>query len=353
MSTTIPSDISLDGLNFTRGMEGRALRAYQDFGGVWTIGYGLTNMDKNLPFKIAAGTTIDENQAEWYLVKSIRENYLPASRKALDGGTYQFPQGALDAAIDFNFNTGAVARAPWPKLLGQGDLAGAKASLMTWTKQKGVTLAGLVRRRNANYAQATAGDYGHLTGPIIVEPNASGHQTYKGTAALLTAFPVAPENTAAGSVATTGVPAPTAPAPNAMRFGDKSDAVTKLQDALTLAGYPTTQTGTFDALTVTNVRAFQQAHPDLTADGTVGPATTAALDRANGMRNKVTTLVKTSGPILPGAFIAASKFISANAGYVVLAVGAAIVLAVGTYTLYQHRRDVQCWINSVLGRKCA
>src|ERR1700722_12719455 len=111
MSTDLPTDISIDGLNVTRAQEGRSLRAYQDVVGVWTIGYGLTNYDKGLPFlPIKQGTTITEQQAEWYLLKSIRDNYLPAVRKALIGGTYAHPQGAIDGGNDFHFNCGGIGK---------------------------------------------------------------------------------------------------------------------------------------------------------------------------------------------------------------------------------------------------
>lgn len=350
MSTTLPADISLPGLNFTRAQEGRALRAYQDSVGVWTIGYGLTNFDKGLPWKIGKGLTISEQQAEWYLVKSIRENYLPAAKKALDGGTYQHPQGALDGAVDFHFNTGGVLKASWPPALGRGDLAAAEESMMSWNKAGGRVLSGLTRRRAGNWKEVSAEDYGHLTGPSVIEPGADNQERQTGTGDLLTAFPSDPGDTSAGNVKVDGIPSASVPAPGVLQFGDRGPDVSDLQNDLTAAGYATIATGVYDAATVTNVHAFQQAHPNLTDDGKAGPATRAAITRAIAMRNVGSKVIKTAVPGLPGIWIAFHNFMSAHAGNVALGVAAAAVVGVAGYYLWKHRHDVHCWVNSLIGR---
>lgn len=351
MPTQLPDDISLPGLNFTRAQEGRALRAYQDSVGVWTVGYGLTNSDKNLPWKIRKGLTITEDQAEWYLVKSIRENYLPACRRVLDGGTYQHPQGALDGSIDFHFNTGGIAKATWPKALARGDLDSAKESLMSWNKAGGHVLSGLTRRRTGNWGEVSAGEYGHLSGPSIVEPGTSDQARQTGVGNILIAFPPDPEDTSHGTVKTPkDIPAPTTPAPGALKFGDKGDAVAELQDYLTAAGYPTVATGTFDADTVSNVTAFQQAHPNLTADGKVGPATRASIKRTIAMRQTAGRVIKTGLPTISGVFIGLHQWVGANVGYIALAVGIAAFVSVAGYFLLKHQHDAKAWFNSVAGR---
>lgn len=350
MPTTLPNDISLNGLNFTRAQEGRALRAYQDSVGVWTVGYGLTNFDKNLPWKVQKGLTITEEQAEWFLVKSLRENYLPACRRVLDGGTYQHPQGALDGATDFHYNTGGIAKATWPKALARGDIAAAKESLMSWNKAGGNVLSGLTRRRAGNWKEISAGEYGDLNGPGIIEPGANNQERQTGTGDILTAYPADPNDASAGNVKTDGVPQPTTAAPGVLKFGDKGDAVTDVQNLLTAAGYATSATGVFDADTVSNVTAFQQAHPNLTADGKVGPATRETLKRAVAMRSAGGKILKTALPSIPGAFIAFHNWVSANAGLIALAVGVAALVVVGGYILWKHRDDVHGWVNGLLGR---
>lgn len=351
MTTQLPDDISLSGLNFTRAQEGRALRAYQDSVGVWTVGYGLTNFDHNLPWKVEKGLTITEDQAEWYLVKSLRENYLPACKRELEGGTYQHPQGVLDAAADFHFNTGGIAKATWPKALKRGDIAAAKESLLSWNKAGGKVLNGLTRRRQGNWREISAEDYGDLNGPGIIEPGgANNRERQTGTGDILTRFPTDPNDKSAGNVKTDGVPQPAKPAPGVLKFGDKGPAVTDMQNLLTAAGFTTVASGTVDAATVSNVRAFQQAHPNLTDDGKVGPATRETLKRTISMREAAGTVIKVGVPAIPAGFIAFHQWVSANAGWIALAVGVSAAVVVGGFILWKHRNDVGGWLNSVRGR---
>lgn len=351
MPTALPTDISLNGLNFTRAQEGRALRAYQDSVGVWTIGYGLTNFDKNLPWKIVKGLTITEDQAEWFLVESIRKNYLPAARKALQGGTYAHPQGAVDGAVDMHFNTGGVLKATWPKKLGAGQMEAAKAALMSWNKAGGNVLSGLTRRRAGNWQEVSAGQYGHLTGPAIVVPNANNHEVIRGSGNLLTAFPPAPSGTAAGKVVThDDVPTPTTDAPGVLKVGMAGPDVTDLQNNITKAGFPVAPSGTFDEATRVAVEAFQKAHPTLTADGKVGPATTATIKRAIDMRAKANVILKTAVPAVPAAYIGFHQWFSEHAGDIALGVGLTAFALVAGYYLWKHRHEAHAWINGVIGR---
>lgn len=350
MPTILPTDIDLDGLNFTRAQEGRALRAYQDSVGVWTVGYGLTHFDKGLPWKVEKGLTITEQQAEWYLLKSIRENYLPTVRRVLNGGTYDHPQGVINGGNDFHFNCGGITKATWPAALGRGDLAAAKSSLESWNKAGGRVLSGLTRRRAGNWLEVSAGKYGHLSGPDIIELTASDHERSGGVGDVLAAFPTDPGDTFAGSVKTTGVPQPTTEAPGVLKSGVAGPAVTDLQNSLTAAGYPTPATGTFDAATSASVIAFQQSHPNLTADGKVGPATRATIARAIAMRDAAGKIIKTTTPLAPGAYITFHQWVSAHAGNIALGVVLTAAAAVAAYYLWQHRHDAHGWINGVIGR---
>lgn len=353
MPTQLPDNISLDGLNVTRGEEGRALRAYQDSVGVWTIGYGLTNFDKNLPWKIVKGLTITTEQAEWYLYKSLRENYLPAVRAKLQGGTYAHPQGAVDGGCDFHYNTGGINKASWPAALGSGDLATAKSTLMSWNKAGGNVLSGLTKRRARNWGEVSAGDYGHLSGPVVIEPRADNQERVTGVGELLTAFPRDPKDTAAGNIKVDGAPVPTAPAPGVLKLGMAGPEVTALQTKLTEAGYATRVTGVYDDQTVTQVMAFQSANPNLTADGKTGPATQAALDRAIQLRKVTNIVVKTGAPGLSGLFIAFHNWASANAGSIAFYTVGAVVTGVVLYYGVKYRHEIHAHINGLLGRKVA
>lgn len=354
MPTALPNDISLKQLNQTRGNEGRALRAYQDSVNVWTVGYGLTNFDKGLPWKVEKGLTITEEQAEWYLVKSLRENYLPAVKRALDGGTYEHPQGAVDCGADFHYNTGGIGKATWPKALAHGDLAAAKESLLSWNKAGGRVLAGLSHRRAANWLVASAEEYGPMTGPGVIEPRGENNREVQvGTGDILTAYPTDPGDTSAGDVAVDGVPQPTTPAPGVLKLGSQGPAVVELQNNLTKAGYTVSATGEYDQPTYDAVYTFQQAHPTLTADGKAGPATTATIVRAIAMRDVAGKVLKTATPVLPGIFIAFHQFVSANAGVIAIGVAGAVFVAVVGFYLWKHRHDAHGWFNSMIGRTVA
>ena len=127
--------VSEQGVHVVASFEGRALRAYRDEVGVWTIGYGETASDIETVrrilgdpnFVIGAGATITEDQAETLLRASLNEGYLPEVQKRLPNQSQQ----VQDGGTSFHYNTGAIGRASWvPKwLAGQyeaaGDLAGA------------------------------------------------------------------------------------------------------------------------------------------------------------------------------------------------------------------------------------
>lgn len=352
MPTALPNDISLTGLNFTRAQEGRSVRAYQDSVGVWTIGYGLTNYDKNLPWKIGKGLVISEDQAEWFLLKSLRENYLPAVKRALNGGTYSHPQGAVDGGLDMHYNTGGIGKATWPKALGRGDLNAAKVSLESWNKAGGRVLSGLTRRRAGNWLEVSAGEYGHLTGPAVVVPNATNHEVIRGNGNLLTEFPPDPNDKSFGVVKThDDIPAPETEAPGVLKEGMVGSEVGDAQTDLASAGYAVEPNGNkFTAEMTKAVLEFQHTHPNLTADGKIGPATTAALKRAADMRAKANVVLKTATPVVPGLYVGFHQWVSAHAGNLALEVAGATFVAVAGYLLWKHRHDVHAWFNGVVGR---
>ena len=347
MSTLLPDDISLNGLNETRAEEGRALRAYQDPVHVWTVGYGLTNFDKGLPWPVKAGLVITEQQAEWYLLKSLRENYLPAVRAALQGGTYSHPQGAVDGGLDFHFNTGGIKKASWPRLLGAGNLAAAKTSMESWNKAGGRVLSDLVGRRAHDWQMVSTGTYPATHGPINVIPGSHNQETYKGYGDVLTAFPANPNDTAARTPET-AVP-PKTEAPGVLKAGDTGPEVTKAQMKLNDAGMAVPLTGIMDDKTIDAVKKFQDSHPNLGTDGKIGPATDAALDRAKNMRANAAKLTKVALPSLPAAFVGLHQFVSDNAGWIGLGLGVIVVLGVAGYIVWRYQHDFDALINKWRG----
>lgn len=132
------------GLGMTARFEGFRSKAYQDQGGVWTIGYGRT-----------VG------------VKEGDETTEPAEREALEQAILRIvaqinrdlkvrvTQGEFDALVDFAYNLGLYAEEHstlWAKLQA-GDFAGAAAEFPRWAHCNGVQVQGLLTRRLAEQAE--------------------------------------------------------------------------------------------------------------------------------------------------------------------------------------------------------
>jgi lysozyme len=128
--------------HLTKESEGCVLRAYQDTGGVWTIGYGHTG-------GVREGQVISQDQADIllkhdmkYAISFVNAHALPCT------------QGQFDALVDFVFNVG-------PSLFLQSTLlrrhkAGlykeAAAEFPKWKYDNGKVFKGLIERREKERA---------------------------------------------------------------------------------------------------------------------------------------------------------------------------------------------------------
>jgi len=341
------TDVDVKGLNFIRGQEGRALRAYQDSVGVWTIGYGITNYDKGIGFKVKAGATITADEAEWLLYQSLRTNYLPDVERVINQQKVSHPQGAINGGLSMHFNTGGILKASWPRELNAGNLAAAKAALESWDKAGGRVLSDLVRRRAAEWQIISVENYGQMTGPETEDDRgrANGHAT------LLTALPTQPGSPIVPSspLPVDAAPVKSAGAPGVLKAGATGGAVIDVQNALTAAGYPTSVTGTYDPATEAAVTDFQKTHSNLLADGKTGPATAAALTRAADLRKKAATGAKiaASGPVVSAGLW---HMASADVGMAVAAATIVFVAVAGGVLVWRYRHDVMAVINKAIGR---
>src|SRR5258708_15052138 len=250
------------GYNVLRSFEGRALRAYRDVVGVWTIGFGNTNSDAAvLGFKIEAGVRITEAQADALLTVAMEKRYEPTVNKA-------FPEAAQevrDAGYDFVYNigTGGFANRGWVK----GWLARKDASgILAYDHAGGRVYPGLTRRRRRELGMIKSGDYGPEGRQAPPTLNANGHVD--------------------GTVTSAPVPVPFPASTNMLWHGSEGQEVTDFQTALGINGFPVPVTGTFDAATEAATKKFQQAHPQLDADGVGGPATRASLQRGVDAKSK-------------------------------------------------------------------
>jgi lysozyme len=327
------------GLNVIRSFEGRALRAYKDAVGVWTIGYGNTNYDANAVKelgKIGAGLVITPEQAERLLVASIRTQYEPAVKKRLGDNV---SQGAMDAGSSFHYNTGAIGKASWPTALLKGDWATVRTSLMSWNKAGGTVLSGLTRRRAREYAMAKDQDYGPEGSQGPVEIGANGRPTGK-------QLPP-PVLTEAGQMPTPE--ATNTAVPGLVQLGDTGAKVLEAAELLQTLGLIDHATSTFDTKMDAAVRAYQGSHPNLTMDGKVGPATYNSLVRDIKMRTASAKTVKATVAVTGLGTAAAAT------GYVTLKlalIAGGLVAGVGLiFVVMAHRQELESLWNSIRGKQ--
>ncbi|GLQ96455.1 lysozyme [Dyella mobilis] len=131
--------------------EGCELRAYQDQGGKWTIGYGHT-------FGVYPGLVITQAQADAFL-QSDSQNV------AIQIASYvkvPLTQGQFDAltSITFNEGIGRISGSTLMEKLNMGDYQGASGEFARWNLVQGVVDPGLVRRRAAERALFLSADDG-------------------------------------------------------------------------------------------------------------------------------------------------------------------------------------------------
>jgi lysozyme len=134
-------EYSKSGLQLTERFESCKLTAYQDTGGVWTIGWGHTGPE------VVAGLTITQEQADAWLADDTEYavdavNYLV---------TVPLTQAEFDALVDFVYNVGRANffKSTLLAKLNAQDYAGAAAEFDRWDHVGGKVVAGLLRRREA------------------------------------------------------------------------------------------------------------------------------------------------------------------------------------------------------------
>lgn len=132
-------------LDHIRHFEGYRDFAYQDTGGVWTIGYGATRMPDGDP--VQPGDTITQEQAEELLARQLQVYHLSVT------DAVKVPLSELqDAALtDFCYNVGGAQfnSSTLLKRLNRGDYTAPITELPRWAYDNGQWLDGLYRRRMA------------------------------------------------------------------------------------------------------------------------------------------------------------------------------------------------------------
>lgn len=142
--------ISATGIEHIKRWEGLRLDAYQDGGGVWTIGYGHT-------LNVGPGQTISAEQAEAYLITDLEW----AQDAVNELVSVPLSQHQFDALVSFVFNVGrkAFADSTLRRLLNAGDYDAVPAQLARWVHDNGARVQGLVNRRAAEAGLWAKGEH--------------------------------------------------------------------------------------------------------------------------------------------------------------------------------------------------
>lgn len=132
--------INSAGLEIVKRFEGCKLTAYKCPAGVWTIGYGSTGSH------VKPGMTITQDQADELLRSDLRrfEDFVDAHCSPCTDNQF-----AALVSFAFNVGEGALRTSTLRRLHMEGNHAAAQGQFARWTKAKGRTLPGLVKRREA------------------------------------------------------------------------------------------------------------------------------------------------------------------------------------------------------------
>jgi GH24 family phage-related lysozyme (muramidase) len=131
-------NISQSGLDLIKSFEGCVLHAYQDVGGVWTIGYGHTG-------GVREGQVISQSDAD-VMLKFDVQKFVNAVNENVK---VSMNQNQFDALVSFTYNCGSSALHTSTLLekLNKSDFVGASNEFDRWVHAGGKVIQGLVNRR--------------------------------------------------------------------------------------------------------------------------------------------------------------------------------------------------------------
>lgn len=161
---------SADAIALIKQYEGLKLTAYQDTGGVWTIGYGTTVIN-GAP--VYPGQTITEAQANEYLTTHLSTSVSPIINSKTKAPITQSMYDAL-CCFTYNLGSGNFSKSTLLKELNSSKYLDAATMFTDWTKDNGVVLPGLVRRRGSEkdlfLKDGVPNVSGELTPPVSDTP---------------------------------------------------------------------------------------------------------------------------------------------------------------------------------------
>ena len=133
-------------LSLIMEFEGLRLEAYRDIAGVWTIGYGHSELAPTPPTP-HAGMVISREQAEEFLAADL-EHFASRLRPMFTREATPNEFGAM-LSLAFNIGLRAFGQSTCLSRFNAGDIEGAAEALTWWNKASGKVVKGLVRRREA------------------------------------------------------------------------------------------------------------------------------------------------------------------------------------------------------------
>lgn len=143
--------LDADSLQSLKQREGCKLDAYQDQGGVWTIGYGHTGPE------VHEGQAITQQQADNLFTADLTE-FCQCVETAVKVKLSDSQFGAL---VSFCYNIGMYAfeQSTLLKKLNAGDYSSVPSEMLKWVNVNHVRDEGLVNRRNSEGGQWVKGAY--------------------------------------------------------------------------------------------------------------------------------------------------------------------------------------------------
>lgn len=136
--------INAAGLDIIKQCEGCRLDAYQDVGGVWTIGFGHTGND------VSEGMTITQEQADAFLQNDLVDTENAVSDVVTYPGLTDNQFSALVSLV-YNIGIGNFERSTLLSLLNGGYPKMAATHILLWNKVNGQESDGLMHRRRLEY----------------------------------------------------------------------------------------------------------------------------------------------------------------------------------------------------------
>ena len=130
-------------IEMVKDFEGLYLETYKDAVNVNTIGYGITNADKDITgTTIKKGMKIDKATADQWLEDCLNYKYLPKVMKYQK--RYGFNTSQIDALVSFAYNIGSIDGLTDR---GKRSIRTIEDKILLYNKAGGKELRGLTRRR--------------------------------------------------------------------------------------------------------------------------------------------------------------------------------------------------------------